>query len=61
MGKAQKLIYSENSPLMIPNQDRALGLSVLPQGHQPVQVFPALYLELDTDQGVTEVIERTGC
>jgi hypothetical protein len=46
---------------MIPDQDRALGLSILPQGHQPVQVFPALYLELDADQGVTEVIERTGC
>jgi hypothetical protein len=46
---------------MVPDQDRALGLSILPQGHQPVQVFPALYLELDTDQGVTEVIERTGC
>ena len=45
---------------MIPDQDRALSFAILSQGHEPVQVFPTLDLEFDTDQGVTEVIERPG-
>ena len=40
-------------PLMVPNQDRALSFAILSQGHEPVQVFPTLDLEFDTDQGVT--------
>lgn len=45
---------------MIPHEHSALSLPVLSQRDQPVQVFPPFHLELDADEGVTEVIERSG-
>jgi hypothetical protein len=45
-------------PLMIPDQNRALSFPVLPNSHQTIKMFTSFHFELDTDQGVAEVIER---
>ena len=51
--RADSIRLEIDLPLMVPDQDRALSFAILSQGHEPVQVFPTLDLEFDTDQGVT--------